>query len=134
METLRYFVGKYCTVCTVGTGLHLTPESSVQYFSGIVEWIGPEGMMIRHPLTDCKSCFFMQHIVGIVEEQALDPNNPKHAEIIKQYKSVEEVKKHGLEPKQEVFAEKKTQGSPWVNPAVLSSMAKKAKEAFKPKT
>ena len=73
--------------------------------------------------------FLMSRVIGIVEEQVLNPRNPEHAEIINKYKKVSEIKKEGgsTEPANPF----ETQGSPWVNPAQISEMARKAKEAYR---
>ena len=128
MEILRYFVGKYCTVCTEPTGLKLTHEASINYFSGIIEHLDEVGIVMRHQLTNNKSYFLMNRVIGIVEEQALDPRNPEHAEIIKQYKKLSEVKNEGGSTVPVNPFEEKTQGSPWINPTQIAEMAQKPKK------
>lgn len=110
MEALKYFIGKLCTISTVNINFNFKYEQMLDYFSGIIESIDNDGIIMIHPTTNCKNYIFLQYIVSISEEQVLYADNPEHAKIIEDYKK----------PKNQ-----------FVNPTVMSDIAKKAKEVIK---
>jgi hypothetical protein len=144
LEIMGYFLGKYCTICTVTTGLKLNHESCISYFAGIIEYIGENGIVTRNPHTNGKNYFLMKHVIGILEEQELNPNDPEQAKVIEEIKKhgaakeqakvIEEMKKHAAAKEQSagpMVNEKTQERSPWVNPSQIADMAKKAKDAYR---
>lgn len=81
------FEGKICTVLTLATckgpiGDNQFPD----FFTGIIESIDDDGILMRHAISNCLNFFAMAYIVEIIEEQVLYENNPEHAKIINKIK------------------------------------------------
>lgn len=87
LEKFRHFIEKPITIFTIHTGRKFTEEQFNDYFTGICKNIYIDGIETIHPITGCKNFFFFSNIVGICEEQQLDPDNPEHQDIIKEFKS-----------------------------------------------
>jgi hypothetical protein len=121
LEHLNYFRGKACTIMTVQVNFPFKYEQMIEYFMGIVEDVVPQGVIISHIHTKCKSFIAMPYIVSITEEQTLYENNPEDAKIIEQYRK----------EKPAVAAKTAIRDSNLVNPAALTEIVKKGKEAFK---
>lgn len=117
---LKYFIGKACTILTTQINFNFKYEQMIEYFVGIVEDISPQGILLSHLQTKCKSFISMQYVVSITEEQTLYENNPEHAKVIQEYRQTKPV-----------MAAKTTIKDNLVNPAALAEIAKKGKEAFK---
>jgi len=62
---------------------HYTAEQSMLQFCGIVDSITSHGIQITNLAYGTKNFFFHPHIVGIVEEQVLNDDDPQ-VEIIKE--------------------------------------------------
>jgi hypothetical protein len=96
---LKYYEGKICTILTVPINRNfkeesdalnkpeLYPKNVLDYFTGRVVHFDNVSITIQHPILETKAYFKLDKVVAIVEEQELNPNNPEHAEIIKQYES-----------------------------------------------
>ena len=61
-----------------------------------------DGIETIHPITNCKNFFFFNNIVGICEEQKLDPENPEHQEIIKEISKETPIEQSDLQPNNSV--------------------------------
>ena len=73
---MDYFVGKVCTIMTAPTTMAFSDFiKHAQYFTGLVESIDGMGVWVRHPQSKSLS-YFMFPLVGIVEEQVVDPKSP----------------------------------------------------------
>lgn len=82
---LTYFKGKVCSIFTVQTQRKMkNAEEEFQYFVGVVESIDSYGIFITQISTGLKSYFYANNIVGICEEEVLDPKDPNDSEIIKE--------------------------------------------------
>lgn len=82
---LTYFKGKVCSIFTVPIQRKMkNTEEEFQYFVGVVEYIDSHGIFITQISTGLKSYFSLNNIVGICEEEVLDPKNPNDSEIIKE--------------------------------------------------
>lgn len=92
LEKFRYFIGKPITIFTVDVGRKFTDNQFNDYFTGMCEAISSDGIETLHPITNCKNFFFFNNIVGICEEQQLDPDNPEHQEIINEFEKNESEK------------------------------------------
>lgn len=90
---LNYFIGKCCTILTDYIPTQYNLSQFTQYFVGFVDLVDEKGIWISHPMTKCKSYFALQHIVGIIEEQTLDPKIPEQAKLINEIKKKPEVLK-----------------------------------------
>lgn len=82
-----HFIGKICTVFVGPTALVLSPTQFNDYFVGLVDALDDTGILTTHPLTGCKNFFPWGEVVGICEEQVLNPANPEDAKIIKELKA-----------------------------------------------
>jgi hypothetical protein len=123
IEQLRYFVGKVCTVFTHPINRDFKTESPQSYpqqlyvyFVGYVESVSETGIMLTQALTGLKTFLFLNHVIGISEEEVLDENDPKHAEEIENFK------------KQQVVKEQKKSQSPYVDPDSLNDLVQKMKK------
>lgn len=84
VKALQYFTGKVVTVFVKGQLQRGFDDRQFNdYFVGYVDWINEDGLMTTHPVTGCKNYYCLDDIVGIAEEQVLDPGNPEEAELIK---------------------------------------------------
>jgi len=96
IERLQHFVGRPCTILTRGINRdfinenpHNYPELLINYFTGIVESVDEMGIMMKQLVStkSQKTYFFLHSIVGIAEEEQLDPNNPDDAKAIEKIKT-----------------------------------------------
>jgi hypothetical protein len=85
---LQYFVGKICSIFTKPVQRDFRLEGPnylqqlLQYFLGTVESIDEYGMLLTQR-TGLKIYIFREHLIAIAEEEVLDPEKPKDAEVIK---------------------------------------------------
>jgi hypothetical protein len=114
------FVGKVCTVLTTGIAKgDFADHQFADFFTGIVENIDEDGVFTRHHVTGCKNFYTMQYIVGIIEEQVIDENNPEYQNI------VEDIKKNPPKNPNGII-EIDPNKSPFIDPATLASLQKQA--------
>jgi hypothetical protein len=99
MPNLKYFFGKVCTVFTVpiNRDYHKEnpktyPQQLHAYFMGVVESIDQHGIMLTQ-LDGKKSFFYHGAIVGIAEEEVLNPEDPANKEIMEEMNASKEVEK-----------------------------------------
>jgi len=114
------FVGKICTILTNTVGkTNFTDIQFSEFFTGYVESIDEDGVVIRHHTTNCKTFYALSHIVGILEEQVITDDNPLYEKV------VEEVKKSPPEKKPMEIPpmENKT---PFIDPALMAALSKQA--------
>jgi hypothetical protein len=126
-QNLQHFIGKMCTVFTLPINRNFKDENpktfveqSYFYFLGVIEAVDNEGILVTQHETGLKSYFFKQNIVGIAEEEILNPENEKDAKIIEKMiesndKLNEKIKKY------------ETQAKEVINPDELMSMLKNIK-------
>lgn len=96
LQELEYFVGKVCTVFTVPTNRNYQtenpktyPEPMYHYFMGRIIEITSHGLIMEQWAAGPKrlrSFFNLQHIIGVAEEETLNPHDPNDAKLIKQFK------------------------------------------------
>lgn len=91
IKQLNYFLNKPITVITCKTNRNFNEEQNIDYFTGICEKITFDGLLTRHPVTNCKNFFMFSSIVGVFEEQQLDPDNPEHKVLIDEIKESKQV-------------------------------------------
>ena len=82
MQHLDYFIGKICTVFTSPINRNYKEEQLHNYFLGIVESVDEVGISLKQLTGNLKTFLFLRNIVGIAEEEVLDPDNPEDAETI----------------------------------------------------
>lgn len=81
------FLGKVVTIITLGTNKPNIPDSQFSdFYTGVLEEIDEDGVILTHLLTACKSYFALTGIVAIMQEQVLDENNPENREEIQKIK------------------------------------------------
>lgn len=100
MKNMAYFVDKICTIFTVPTNRDFKnenpatyPQPVFHYFVGKILNVDDEGIMVQQLLNGnkkLKSYFLFAHIIGICEEEVLDPNKPEDAKVIEDYKKINE--------------------------------------------
>lgn len=101
MKHLERFVGKVCTVFTVGINRDFKqenpktyPKPLYVYFMGAIEFVNEHGIMMQQVTTGLSTFVFMNNVVSISEEEVLDPENENDAEMIEKYKKdAEQIKK-----------------------------------------
>lgn len=90
------FIGKFCTILTQAVAVPIKdPITHANYFTGIIKSIDQQGILLEHTHTKAVSYFFLNQIIGIVEEQYITPDNPEYQKIKKEF----EVKKESVEQK-----------------------------------
>jgi hypothetical protein len=79
------FENKVCTVFTQPVCMQMEGKAWVEHHVVRIDEITSDGVWAEHPYQLTKSFFTMDHIVFIQEEQELDPTNPVHAKMMKEY-------------------------------------------------
>jgi len=100
IKQLNYFSNKPITVITCDINRKFNETQNIDYFTGICEKVLIDGLMTRHPITGCKNFFMFSSIVGIFEEQQLDPENPEHEFLINEIKESRQTNKEKNEFKE----------------------------------
>lgn len=86
LEKLQKLVGKVCSVVSVAMNRSFDEKIAREHFVIRVQEINQDGVWGTHPYNpDLISFFAFPHIVSIHEEVELDPNNPEHQKMIKDY-------------------------------------------------
>lgn len=85
-NALKYFVGKFCTIFTKSVQKQVSKEEEILYFSGFVEEVNSSYVLISNVNNNSKSIFNWSNIVGICEEEILNPEKEEDAEIINKIK------------------------------------------------
>lgn len=81
------FAGKVVTIITLGTNKPNIPDTQfADFYTGVLEEMDEDGIILTHLLTACKSFFALSGVVAIMEEQVLDENNPENKEEIQKIK------------------------------------------------
>jgi hypothetical protein len=122
-ENLKYFINKVCTVTTLAINFKFQYEQMVDYFTGKIDSIDDDGILMTHHITNCKNYIFLSHVVSIAEEQVLYKDNPNHAKIIDDY---EKEKPLTAEKLKIIDKPPETVKTPYVNPSDIQKMLKKA--------
>lgn len=84
IDKLKGFLNKPVTIFTRNIGRSFQETQYNDYFTGICTGVNVDVIETVHPITKCKNIFFIKNIIGICEEQQLDPENPEHKKIIKE--------------------------------------------------
>lgn len=86
LEQLKYFEGKVCSIVTSSMNRSFDERISREHFVVRVREVNIDGIWGTHPYNDDMVSFFSTaHIISIHQEVELDPTNPEHAEMIKDY-------------------------------------------------
>jgi hypothetical protein len=99
IKQVEYFLDKICTIFTIPTNRDFKsenpttfPQPIFHYFVGKILEIDEKGIFIQQWNSNKKlrSYFFIEHIVGICEEEVLNPSSPEDAKLIEEYKKINE--------------------------------------------
>ena len=99
IDSYQYFVGKVCSIFTVGTSISLPAERWHECFTGVVNYVDEHGIWYTNITTKQKSYCFLKHVITISEELVVDKNdpkvksNPKFQEILKKGSNSKKVNK-----------------------------------------
>lgn len=86
IENLQYFVGKVCSIVSTSMNRAFDERISREHFVVLIRDIDSDGIWGTHPYNPALVSFFsLEHIISVHEEQVIDPDNPEHAEMIKEY-------------------------------------------------
>jgi tartrate dehydratase beta subunit/fumarate hydratase class I family protein len=128
IKNLQHFIGKVCTIFTQPINRNFKeenpetyPEQPYIYFVGVVEAIDEYGVLITQPTTGLKSYFFLRNLVGIAEEEVLDPKNEKDA------KTIDHIKNANAEIRQKMDEYKNKNTKP-IQIDEMNELLKKAEE------
>jgi hypothetical protein len=109
-KQLEYFLNKICTIFTIPINRDFKsenpttfPQPIFHYFVGKILEIDDKGMFVQQWNSNKKlrSYFFLDHVVGICEEEVLDPSSPEDAKLIEEYKKINEKAVNQAEKKHE---------------------------------
>jgi hypothetical protein len=94
------FLGKICTILTAPTTLIIsTPVEHSNFFTGKIEYIDHNGIWLLHLHTNTYS-FYAFPIIGIIEEQVIQKNDPRAEKIKEELKKKEQQKAAATPPPQ----------------------------------
>lgn len=127
LKHLQHFVGRVCSIISTSMNRAFDEKISREHFVIRIQEINAEGIWGTHPYNDeIVSYFAMPHIISIHQEIELDPNNPEHAEMIKEYE-----KKTGQKVQSDIgkFKPKTVMGEDKSLPVIEKTPAMEAKEA-----
>ena len=89
---LKYFVGKLVTIFLRPINRDFKeelpesyPKPLYRYFLGVVEHIDDQGLVIQQATNGLKAYYVWTNVVGIAEEEVLDPSNPEDAKKIEDF-------------------------------------------------
>lgn len=86
IENLKYFIGKICTILVTPINRTFDEATNREHFVVRVRDINDDGIWGTHPFnSEMVSYFTFPHVVSIHEEVVLDPNNPDHARMLKEF-------------------------------------------------
>lgn len=86
LEHLQYFIGKVCSIVSTSMNRAFDETISREHFVVVVEEIDADGIWGTHPYnSELISYFSLAHVISIHEEFKLDPNNPEHVDMIKEF-------------------------------------------------
>jgi hypothetical protein len=122
-KKLQEFVGKVCSILT--TAVAKPNFSDLQFndfFVGIIEEISEDGIFSKHPSTGCLSFYSWPQVVGVFQEQVVPQDDPEYQNILSELKKAppEQINVMPVNPQ--------ASGSQFVDPEVMASLAKQAKE------
>lgn len=143
LEKMQYFVGKVCSIFTGPLNRNFDEARAREHFVVKVEEIDTDGLWGSHPYNGTISFFMLESIKLITEEIVLDPKNPSHAKMIKEYQDktgktiVSDVSPH-LAPvletpkagSEEPVINEQSQEPAFVDIKHMTNMVRQAKRSF----
>jgi len=86
IEHLQYFIGKVCSIVTTSMNRSFDEKISREHFVVIIQEIDSDGIWGTHPYNPSLVSFFnIEHLISIHQEEVIDPSNPEHVQMIKEY-------------------------------------------------
>jgi len=79
------FEGKVCTIFTTPVCKTFTDRVWREHYAVRITEITQDGIWAEHPYAKTRSFFVAEQVVFIQEEVELDPKNPMHAKMIRDY-------------------------------------------------
>lgn len=79
------FENKVCTIFTKQVCKSFVDHVWREHYAVRVTEISSDGIWAEHPYNGTVSFFNLEHVIFIQEEIELDPSNPIHSEMIKEY-------------------------------------------------
>jgi hypothetical protein len=138
IKQLEYFLGKVCTIFTIPINRDFKaenpttyPQPVFHYFVGKVIEIDEKGVFLQQWNNNKKlrSYFFIEHIVGISEEEVLDPTRPDDAKVIQDFKKINEKAIDQTEKKyEELKKQRETINNAEIDIDMLSKLSDKIKQ------
>jgi len=138
IKQLEYFLGKVCTIFTIPINRDFKaenpttyPQPVFHYFVGKVIEIDDKGVFLQQWNNNKKlrSYFFIEHIVGISEEEVLDPTRPDDAKVIQDFKKINEKAIDQTEKKyEELKKQRETINNAEIDIDMLSKLSDKIKQ------
>lgn len=114
INQLTELVGKPCSVFTSPINRNFKEENPQSYpkqvycyFVGILQSIDENGVVLQQLTTGLKTYIFSSSIVAIAEEEMLDPDNAKDAEIISSIKSQQQSEYVDIDTMNEILTKMK---------------------------
>lgn len=132
----KNFLGKVCSIFTGPINREFDEVRSREHFVVRVREINGDGIVGEHPYNGTVSWFAMSHVKLITEEVVLDPNNPEHARMIREYQEkTGETIMSDVSPHLAPVVEPLPQPPPpsqFVDLGQLASLAELAQKSFEP--
>lgn len=104
IERLQYFVNRVCSIVSTSMNRSFDETLAREHFVIRVNSVDTDGIWGTHPYNEEMVSFFrLDHIISIHEEFELDPSNPEHQAMLKDYEQRTGQKLSGdLKPKPKV--------------------------------
>lgn len=138
IKQLEYFLGKVCTIFTIPVNRDFKsenpttfPQPVFHYFVGKIIEIDDKGIFLQQWNNNKKlrSYFFIEHIVGISEEEVLDPARPEDAKVIEDFKKINEKAINQTEKKyEELKKQREITADTEIDIEMLSKLSDKIKQ------
>jgi len=134
LEQMQHFVGKVCSIISTSMNRSFDEKISREHFVIYIQEITMDGIWGTHPYNnDLLSYFAMDHVISIHQEIELNPDNPEHAQMIKDYekKTGEKVQPDikGM-PKETPSPEEPDGGVTFVDIDALEALAENTKRTM----
>ena len=116
------FMGKVCTVLT--TTVNKTNFQDTQFadfFTGIIQSIDEDGIFAKHHITGCNNFYHFDYVVGILEEQVIEEDDPKYQEIVNEMKKIPPAQNQGVLPLSDTS---------FINPDILAELKKQSQNSM----
>lgn len=115
------FCGKLCTILTLTVAkTNFNDPQFSDFFTAFIESIDEDGILAKHHMTGCYNYYSWNNVVGILEEQTIQEDDPKYKEIVEELKNAPVEAQKSVQP----FNPNTSQ---FINPEMMAEIAKQAK-------